>query len=298
MKPEKTTFVDGVVAGLQGWRRVTDALNESLVPNVAATAPWLAPILPGYMVFDGLWRVLDVWFPVAVIGGLTVEFVGVAVIATTVELWQYNQARKAASQRQTKPKKGKKAQAASKGLRGLAPAGLAMGMGLVYFATVLVVNVLLDGGGAVEKVAKGLLSSLTIVAAVTLALRWQHGNLLAEKQIDKEERRKARVARELLKERAQVAEGRANSLKDGAQVAGRIETFGKWRRWNDLPEPERLKVANLALAGMQTGKENWRGIVMTELRNLYGAEERTAYQWIGYAERDYSTLFTKEEIQA
>lgn len=293
-KNNKPGFIDSVLSGLRGWRQITDALNESLVPNVAATAPWLAPILPGYMVFDGLNRVLDVWFPIAVVGGLTVEFVGVAVISTAVELWQYNEAKKA-GQRTPKARKGKKA---PKAAREHAPAGLAMAMTGLYVATVLVVNVLLDGGDVIQKIAKGLLSSLTIVAAVTVALRWQHASRLSNKAKHNEEMRKARVERELLKERAKVAEGQANLQKVGVQVAEKPETFGKWRRWNDLPEAERLKVSNLALAGMQTGEENWRGAVMTELRSLYGAEERTAYQWIGYAERDYSTLFTKEEVLA
>lgn len=291
---EKAGFVERVLTGLNDWKRVTEALEVSLVPNVAATAPWLAPILPAYMAYNGMVAVLGFWEPVAFAGGLTIEFVGVSTVATAVELWRYNEERRAASKaRKIKSKKSSKKPV----LRGLAPDSLAMGMVVVYYGVILTVNVLLDGGDVIHKIAKGLLSSLTIVAAVTVSLRWQHSQRLAEKAQGNEKRHRGKVERELLKEQLKLAESQANSQKDAAQVAERPETYGKWDRWPDLPDEKKVRVAEMVQAAKMGKKKAWKTELVSRLQSIYGIKERSAYQWIEYAERDYLALFSGAELQ-
>lgn len=48
------------------------------------------------------------------------------------------------------------------------------------------------------------------------------------------------------------------------------ETYGKWKTWRNVPEGEQLKIARMTV---------------DQVMDTYGADERTAYNWLKYAKR-------------
>lgn len=173
-------FVQTVLDLLDGWKRLTDAMERVLVGNIAATVPWLASTLPAWMAYDNMVKVLHIWEPVAFVGGLTVEGLGIATVNTAVKFWQYNRERMLVAQMNRKPsaaRKGKKS-AQSKPVRGLAPFWTAVSMAAFYFFVVIVLNVVIDPADGWHKTGKALLSLLSPVGAMTIALNAEFASLL------------------------------------------------------------------------------------------------------------------------
>ena len=94
----QSPFVHNVTAFLRGWSQLTRALEATLVDNLAATIPWLAPIVPAYMIYSSLAG--EIGFPhwVAVLSAAVVEFLGLATVSTTFQLWDYNDAKRKTDQ--------------------------------------------------------------------------------------------------------------------------------------------------------------------------------------------------------
>ncbi len=168
-------MIDWVVGALQGWLRLIRAIESLLVDAIAATAPWLAPVVPAYMVYGAMKAELgfDQW--VAVAGALVVEFLGLSAITTTFQFWDWND-----SKNQKDPR---------------APLAVAIGAALFYLIVVLTVNVILDQATAAHKVAKALLSSLSVIAGIVLAIRSQHARRLAAREQEKAERKAERIGK-------------------------------------------------------------------------------------------------------
>lgn len=157
-----------------GWRELTRAFEFALVDNLAATAPWLAPVIPAYLAWRNMTTVLEFPAWVAMIGAIVVETLGLSTVHTVFSLWDYNDARRKSDQR--------------------APVWIAIITAGMYITIVLVVNVLLEGRPAVEMVAQALLSLLSVVAAITLAVRANHARRLADIRSEREERKAERMA--------------------------------------------------------------------------------------------------------
>jgi hypothetical protein len=155
----KNTFFD----------RLNEAIRntESSVVNViSAIAPWLAPLAPAYMTYQHAVGTLGfpVWvaFPVAVV----VEILGFSAVSTFLAFWFHNR-RSAASKK--------------------APINVVVFAFLFYLSLIIFANVLLDtfenDKWAVVAV-RALFTLQTIPAALIVAVRTQHRDLLAE--IEKE----------------------------------------------------------------------------------------------------------------
>ena len=69
-------------------------LDGHAVTAVAKLAPWLAPFPTAWLVFARSQVHLGWPAWVAAIAGLTLELLGVAVLATTLELWAYNRGKR------------------------------------------------------------------------------------------------------------------------------------------------------------------------------------------------------------
>lgn len=161
------------------WRRMTQAAEGTLLDNVAATTPWLAPLLPASIAYANMRAYLgfDVWL--AFVGALVIEFLGLAAVHTSFQLWQYNETKNQSDES--------------------APFYWAVGAVVVYLSIVILVNVILEAANVTtwtsaalaSVVAKALLSLLSIVAAFVLALRSQHARRLSVKQEAHEERSRA-----------------------------------------------------------------------------------------------------------
>jgi hypothetical protein len=178
-----------------------------------------------------------------------------------------------------------------------------------YLGLIITVNVLLELGFEAW-IAKALLSLLSVPAAVTLALRAQDGQMRADEAVAKAERdaqaeqdaqeqkalaverlnaeaRQAEEEREyqrrvdegererkyqlkVLKLSQKVAENAVKVPENSAKVSDFPETFGKYKRWPQVPADERVKIAPMAVQDVMA---------------VYGVDERTAYNWIRYAQK-------------
>ena len=270
---------------MDGWRLVINVSERTLLDNVAATVPWLAPVAPAYMVWHNAvtllgWPVWVAWVVAAAVEGL-----GLSVVSTAFALWQ-----------------GK-----AKSFK------VAVITTIFYLAVVIVVNVLLDLG-APAWIAKALLSLLSVPAAVTIALRSQYSKSLADDQaawteaqalereereraqaLEREERESARKEREEEQERihrlqveeeervhrwkvedderkfAQRMEARkvSESFQKPVESGGKVsetetavaETFSDWRQ---VPVTERKKIGKMTVK---------------QIMKAYGKKEKTAGNW-------------------
>lgn len=203
---------------LKGWGLVTQALEATLVDNIAATIPWLAPIIPAWFAYHSMAVVLGMPQAISLMGAAVIEFLGLATVSTTFKLWQFNDSRG-------------KSQAA-------APVQVAIGTTAFYLVIVLTVNVMLDDAPAVERAAKALLSMLSVAGAVTLAIRAQHARRLEAIAAERQERREMRRERQAATygEMPQVAATRHKS----PQVATSL--IADWRA---LSVTEREQIAGM-----------------------------------------------------
>ena len=182
---------------LRGWGQLTRMVEGVLVDNIAATVPWLAPVVPAWLAYHNMTGVLEMPGWIGLVGAAVVEFLGLSTVSTAFSLWEYNDARRKSDQ--------------------AAPVWVAIITAGFYLAVVLTVNVILDSSPAVERVAKGLLSTLSIAAAVTLATRAQHARRLQAAVDERAERREMRRERQAATygEMPKLAETRRNSPNCG-----------------------------------------------------------------------------------
>ena len=273
--------LDTIIWTFGGWRKLIEAMEKTLVNNVAATVPWAAPVPSAYMIWDHAVKMLgwDVW--VAWVLAVAVEGLGVSVASTAFDLWNWNDQNKDQEQKSSLL--------------------IAIAAVIFYLTIVIVVNVLLELEFPVW-IAKAGISMLSIPAVVTLALRSQHSRRV-EKAVKDEEQKRAADLRSLeLQEKEKNAEFRRKerekdneikralrlkelegkqaeigSSKVAVKVAETSENFGKFRDWRHVPEDERLRIFQHRNDVAWVTKE-------------YGVIERTAYNWIENAE----TLYIKK----
>ncbi len=248
--------------GMNTWRHVIQVSERTLIDNVAATVPWLAPVSPAYMVWHNAVTLLGwpVW--VAWVVALAVEGLGLSVVATSFQLWR--------EKRNT--------------------FWMAVCTTVFYLAIVITVNVALDLG-APAWFAKALLSLLSVPAAVTIALRTQNAQatdeeknmeyLRLENQRKSEEleyeRKVAAEEREYMRrvdaeERARRHEIRVEKLAHSdPKVSGNFpkgiqvtESFEKYSDWRQIPQQERERIALMSTK---------------EVMAMFGTSERTATNW-------------------
>lgn len=223
---------------LRGWALLTRAVEGVLIDNIAATVPWLAPVVPAWLAYHNMTGVLGMPSWIGLVGAAVVEFLGLSTVSTAFSLWEYNDARRKTDH--------------------AAPLWVAIITAGFYLAVVLTVNVILDAAPAVERLAKGLLSTLSIAAAVTLATRAQHARRLQAAADERAERREMRRERQAATygEMPQLAETRHNS----PQLAITRQTAD----WRALSVPEREQIA---------------GMTTEAVMAAYPVSARTAREW-------------------
>lgn len=153
--------------------RLNDWINDtegSLVNFLTAFSPWLAPLAPAYMTYKHMIEFLsfDPWL--AWVMALVVEILGFGTVSTGLDFWFYNRANKA-----------KKKQA---------PLALVFVSFGFYLSLIIVSNVFIDVATSFdlfssdEQVAivivRALLTLQTIPAALIVAVRTGHRDLLRE----------------------------------------------------------------------------------------------------------------------
>lgn len=234
----KKSFVESLTVFFTAWGQVTRVLEATLIDNLAATIPWLAPVVPAYMIYKSLAETIHFPLPVAILSAVVVEFLGLVTVSTSVQFWTWND-----SKRQADPQ---------------APVRLAVVTAGAYLAIVITVNVILDLGSPIEQLfAKALLSTLSVSAALTIAIRSQHARRLAEIEQSKAQKR---------------AERRERQLSASSPVtSGEIGDFQKVAAARKVADWRRLTVQE---------KEAIAGLPTRDLVEIYPISERTAREWI------------------
>ena len=173
-------MITRIVTMLESLLWLNRATENLLIDIVASYSPWVAPLVPAYMTFQNMMTHLafPVWASIA--GALCVETLGLSPIQTAVSFWQWNDS------------KGKS--------DAKAPVFLAVLTGGFYLLTVLTVNAMLDDSPVVYRLAKALLSSLSVCAGIILALRAGHVRRTSEAEQARQERKAERAI--LLAEKA------------------------------------------------------------------------------------------------
>lgn len=294
VKKKRLTFVERVIGVLEGALTLSHAFERLLVDVVVAYVPLFAPVIPATIAFLSMYLVLELPLAVSLIGAGVVEFLGLGTVTTTMQFVDYN---------------------ASRGVDDPpAPTKTAVGTMVFYLIVVLTVNVMLDDATLIHKIAKLLLSTLSVAGAITISLRGQHARRLeakAARDAKAEAEGKAQKADETAYKREVAAERRAQKFElrklelelkateskpEPVKVAGKVsessnppaETFGQFKGWRQLPMEHKLAVA-----------EKMRGtskrLAMEEIVKTYLVSERVAYGWIEYAERDFGSVEARSE---
>ena len=147
-------MISRITKFLEGLLRLNRAAEGLLIDIIAGFSPWLAPIVPAFMTFRSMTGLLGFPVWIAWAAAICVEFLGLAAVRTALEFWQWND-----DKHKTDPR---------------APVFLAIIAGSFYLAVVLTVNVTLDNSPGLFRLAKALLSSLSVCAGLILALRAGH----------------------------------------------------------------------------------------------------------------------------
>lgn len=141
--------------------------ENSAVNFFSAIAPWLAPLAAMQITVNHMISKLEFSGFIAWATGAVVEILGLATISTALKFWKHNQKYKAEKNQQ--------------------PVWIAIAAFSAYLLIVLTVVVLLEIPFAnanytiaAKITAKALLALLSVPAAVTLAIRAQHTELLTD----------------------------------------------------------------------------------------------------------------------
>jgi hypothetical protein len=150
--------------------------DGALVQIVAQLAPWLAPLPTAWLVYDRTQQHLGWPWWVALIAGLTLEALGVAILATTLDLYSYNK-----SKRKTDPK---------------APFWMGLGLVVLYFLAAELLTVALDIAPSwVAPFAAAVFPALSVAAFAILAVRADHQHRLSQIEQGKADARAKRAQR-------------------------------------------------------------------------------------------------------
>lgn len=227
--------------------------EASLVNLLSALAPWLAPLAPAYLTWSHMSSDLDYPKSVALAVAAVVEVLGLAAISTTLDFWSHNR-RYTSEERQ-------------------APVWLAIASFVFYLSVVITVNVLLDASKAhwlameperVEVIANGLLTTLSIPAAVILAARTQHSRLLSQISEDRRERQMARARNQTTRQ----------PNKDGSVPNEEGATSRRKRQFFTDFQNGSLSVT------MQTHGLEFDTQGVQHLAEVYGTTSRSVYRWL------------------
>ncbi len=209
MEPEKLTkptqrqpFFARLRGGLESLQDTSQTFERVVIDNVSAFTPWLAPLIPASMAYHNMIARLDFSPVISLFGAVAVEFLGLSAVSTALEFWKYNEDKRKSDN--------------------AAPFIVALLTGVFYVAIILTVNAMLELNQSLEiKVAaKAMLSLLSVVAAVIIALRSQHRRRLKEIADEKTQRRTER----------QQSRSQENP---GVSLESPIKTYADYVRFNE-----------------------------------------------------------------
>jgi hypothetical protein len=216
-------MIEKSVHFLESVQRFVKAVETVFIDTVSTVIPWLSPLVPAFMAFRAMSDVLAFPFWLAAITAGVIELLGLATINTAFSFWNYNQ-----EKRKIDPR---------------SPVQLAVLVTLYYLVVVLVVNTMLDNSPDIHKVAKGLLSSISIVGGVTIALRASHSRRVNEIRTERE---RIRAERKGVKN---VSAAQSLQLANEAKAQKRAESIE--RTYAYIVENPDARISDIA---RETGK--------------------------------------------
>jgi len=231
-------------------------VEGSIVNLLSGIVPWFAPIPAAYMSYVHMTKLLE--FPSLVAGPVAavIEVLGFATVSTILSFWSYNK-------RYSDEKKQ-------------APVGLVVFAFVFYLGIVLVMNVIIEATVGTEMfkgaviVVRALLTLMSIPAALVLAVRTQHQEVLN----DGEEQKRVRAFKKQYGDRwFEVMYG---AKPESGNFPKLSETFNSsWRTARKSMSEEDVQfIATAPVADIMT---------------KFGIRvERTAYNWQEYAKRELS----------
>jgi len=145
-------------------------LEAKIIDFVARFAPWLAPLPTAYLTATATIKHLS-WPPVmGMIAGVIIELLGLASVATALELREFNATRRQYPVDWTQEQIAK----SKKVVDPAAPFGLAVALGGVYFASVVLLTVLLDTLPELARGAPIIFPVLSLAGVTVLGIRADH----------------------------------------------------------------------------------------------------------------------------
>lgn len=228
---------------LNDWIRNTES---SIVNFLSVFAPWLAPLTPAYMTYQHASGILGFPDAIAIPASILVEILGFSAVSTFLSFWFYNRRNQAVSKR--------------------APIEVIIFAFAFYLALIIFSNVLLDSFPKerwAEITVRALFTLQTIPAALIVAVRTQHKDLLSE--ISKERQQK-------LAERTQKP---SESTESSRKVSEDFPT--DWRKLR--PRLSEGDVANLASMSAEQVKQ---------FSKDHNIDIRTVTNWRSYARKELS----------
>lgn len=220
------------------WIRNTES---SIVNFLSVFAPWLAPLTPAYMTYQHASGVLEFPNYIALPASILVEILGFSTVSTFLSFWFYNRRNQAQAKR--------------------APIEVVVFSFAFYLALIIFSNVLLDTFPSerwAEITVRALFTLQTIPAALIVAVRTQHKDLLSE----------------IRRERQEKLSERTPQVTEPEQKVS--ENFPKdWRQLR--PRLSESDVANLASMSADQVKEFSR---------KHNIDVRTVTNWRAYARKE------------
>jgi hypothetical protein len=287
-----------------------DTKMSRMIDKVALALPVGVMLIPATMIYTNVQRRLGFGPVEGLAAGVFVEGMGFVTIATALEIYEQNQAEADPAQRRT-------------GMFWIAAGGT-----LVYLAVVILLNVLMDDGPALNKAALALLSSLSPVAGLMIVLRKalaqrraemerrdEAERLAAQAQAaqeraaqeraaqeaaqERQARREMRLAEKRLEVELRVAENNKPTLPVTPRLAESSESLrasgGRPPRWSLLGEDDKRRVLAIVRECQLTNGEMWKKPAAVTVRVAFGLEERHSYKWLEYAVRDADALAAQAE---
>jgi len=234
---------------LNGWVNNTEG---SIVNFLTAFAPWLAPLIPAYMTYNHMIDFLnfDAWL--AWVLALVVEILGFGCVSTGLDFYFYNRRNKAKSK--------------------AAPFTLIIISFAFYLGLIVTSNVVIDWAkefGTTTQVSwsiiivRFLLTLQTIPAALIVATRTGHRDLLRE------------IKKEKMEREQKVSESFRNDEIGREKVSENLPKVGDWRSLR--PKLSDEDVYNMAYLSPDNVKN---------VAEKFGVTERTVTNWREYARKE------------
>lgn len=241
---------------LDSWSQLTDLLETTVVDLIAASLPWIAPILPAWLVVTGVYQRVEHNIFFSLLAGLVVEILGISTVTTAVRFYGHNQNEDERDRFRLAAREEKgQSNVIRRGWR--APTLWAGLLSAYYLVTVLLIAIILDyNSDPVVLAVKALLSSTSVVGAVVLGMRSQYRTMTSNAKS-------------------------VQSVQTMQNAHRAIDAQNALLHNMPTPKPKKPRTPR----AVETNPILIAGMSISDLISTYGIARRTAYIWRDSAKR-------------